>query len=490
VHSAWEVLIAEALRRRGARPTVFVCSGGLALAPPGRIPACGISSVHEDRFLSCRDCCDLGLAAAGAFDLPVVRLDQLLDEGRQRDLFAFIDGLERGALSGLEHRGFPVARLANKAARWYLCADDLDAQPNGFEVFRAFVKSAAAIAEVAGPLFDRVRPDIIFALNGLFFAERVLEAEAERRGIRVVSYESGYVPETLFFSEGMANHYDISAQWERLKDVPLSAAQESALDGYLEDRRKGRRSTVNLWPTRTEDAEAVQSSLGLDRSRPIVTLFTNLTWDSAAQDRDVGFTSMYEWIVESIRLFGKLRTAQLVVRIHPGEIQFPGWETRDPVLARLQRTLPVMPENVRIVPPENDLSSYTLMGLSRCGLVYTTTAGLEMALEGKPVVVAGDTHYARKGFTLDPKTPGEYEEMVGRALSSPPEPAVRDLARRYAHALFFRYFLRFPIVSLAVPDLVPKVRPSAPGILDPGGDRTLDLICNGILHRGEFFADG
>src|SRR5262249_54952425 len=187
----------------------------------------------------------------------------------------------------------------------------------------------------------------------------------------------------------------------------------------------------------------------------IAVLFTNITWDTAAQDRDRAFADMFSWVVATVRLFEATPLAQLVIRVHPAEVRVPGWETRDPVLARLARTVPALPPNVRLVGPESDLSSYTLMELARCGLVYTSTAGLEMAMEGIPTVVAGLVHYAGKGFTLDPGTIEDYRDAVTRALALPRDATVRERARRYGYAFFFRSFLPMPLVAENAPDFVP-----------------------------------
>lgn len=489
LHGTWEALIAEALRRRGARPTVFVCSGGLPETLPGKSPACGIASFHLNGPWSCEQCLKCGLTLAGALDLPVLRLGDFVRLPRARVLMQELDRLGAEELRPLRHRDLPIGDYVLNSARWFLCVSDLATVPDGEAVLRAFAKSAMVVAEAAPALLDRVDPEVVFLLNGLFFAERIVKAEAERRGIRVVSYERGFIPDTLCFSEDVASYYDIGPLWERVRDSPLTPAQEVHLDDYLADRRKGRRAPFNLWPTLTEDEEQILSALELRADRPTAVLFTNITWDSAAQDRDRVFGGMFEWVAETIRLFASLPETQLVVRIHPAEVRVSGWQTRDPIATRLRVAFPTLPPNVRVVRPESDISSYSLMSLSRCGLVYTSTAGLEMAMEGMPVVVAGVVHYAEKGFTLDPSSPRAYASLVGRALETPRDAGVRAQARRYGHALFFRYFHPFPIVAENPPDFVPTLRASDPAVLDPGGDPTLDRVCRAILGEGDFFTE-
>ncbi len=487
LHGTLEALLAEGLRRRGGQPTIFVCSGRLSRTLPGRAPACGIANFHDTRSFSCANCLRCGLTLAGALGLPTVRLDDLIDPHQQEDLLASLDHLGADSLEGLRRRDLPLGEWALTMSRWFLCVSDVSAVPEGQDVLRSFCSTAVLLAEATPVLLERVQPDVVVMLNGVFLAERILRAEAQRRGIRVVTYEHGQMPDTYCFSESIANHYDLGALWEEVKDQRMTDIQTARLDAYLAERRQGVPG-INSWSMITEVENRIRARLALDPARPLAILFTNVTWDSAAQDRDRGFPGMFAWIAESIRLFEALPEAQLVIRIHPGEVRFPGFETRDPVLARIGAAFPHLPDNVRVVPPQDELSSYALIKLARCGLVYTSTVGLEMAMEGYPVVVAGDVHYGGKGFTSDTQGPADYGDRVREALGVSLSPASRDLARRYGHALFFRFFHSFPLISENYPDLIPTLNTRDRRALDSGGDSTLDLVCERILKGGDFRA--
>jgi len=356
-------------------------------------------------------------------------------------------------------------------------------------VLRAFVKSALVIAEAAGPLLDRVRPDVVFMLNGLFFAERILRERARKRGIRVVTYEHGVFPNTLCASDGIANYYDIGDLWEEVRDQDLSPDENAALDDYMAARRRGERASFNYWPNPIEGRQRIASELGLDLRRPVVGLFTNVTWDSAAQGRDRAFEGLSDWVAATILHFARRPGVQLVIRVHPAEVRgVPGHETMDPILGQIRQRFGQLPSNVRIVPPESHLSSYSLAEMSVCDLVYTSTIGLEMAMDGLPVVVAGDVHYAGRGFTIDPKTRDEYGHAVATALQLGRKPETADRARRYAYAFFFRNFHASPFVSENAPSFVPSLTVADRRALDPGRNATLDLLCDRIMRGGPFYA--
>ncbi len=85
----------------------------------------------------------------------------------------------------------------------------------------------------------------------------------------------------------------------------------------------------------------------------------------------------------------------------------------------VKQTLPELPEYIHVIHPEEKINTYDLVDITDIGLVYTTTVGLEMALKGIPVVVAGKTHYRDRGFTDDPNSWVEYFKLLEPCLRNP-----------------------------------------------------------------------
>jgi len=114
----------------------------------------------------------------------------------------------------------------------------------------------------------------------------------------------------------------------------------------------------------------------------------------------------------------------------------------------VRSTLPDVPPHVVLIPPESKVNTYDLIESAHLGLVYTSTAGLEMTMHGVPVITAGQTHYRGKGFTDDPDTLASYFSILDQRLAEPlgrrlsPEKVER--AWRYAHRFFFEFPFAFP----------------------------------------------
>lgn len=177
----------------------------------------------------------------------------------------------------------------------------------------------------------------------------------------------------------------------------------------------------------------------------------------------------------------------MIVRLHPGEI-VDSVASRDSMQNKINQIFPELPENIKIIPPTSSVSSYTLMELSDVGLVYTSTTGLEMAIKGIPVIVAGIPHYRGKGFTFDPSTEEDYYKMNNLIMNGDELKEIiekrKEISKRYAYRLFFDGCIPFkPTMETASKKLNQKITFSFHSVIDllPGKDKGLDIACERIL---------
>ncbi|TML19399.1 MAG: hypothetical protein E6G39_01680 [Actinobacteria bacterium] len=370
-----------------------------------------------------------------------------------------LDEASLADLIGIRGEGLELGQLTRIPVSWFLMRASLSDDPLAPTTWRSFIRSARRIARGVRATLDRRTPDVVVLCNGLFLFEAIAWAVCRERGIDVVTYERGYIKETLVF---------------RRND------EAQTLDRYLDDRRHGRRTIDRYW----DDAEFAEPR----RSRPgrLVALFPNLTWDSAVIGQSVAFASIQEWLATTIEFFAARAEHELVIRLHPAEVKLPGKQTREPLGAFIEQRFPTPPSNVRIIAAEADTSSYPLMDECDVGLVFTSTTGLELALQGKPVIVAGRTHYRDKCFTLDATSPEHFEKLLDEALFEPSAyvPDV-EMVRRYAYLFFFRSALASPGVVEHIPGLA-RITVRDLDELAPGRNESLDRICDGILGGGDF----
>ena len=271
---------------------------------------------------------------------------------------------------------------------------------------------------------------------------------ARHLGVRAVTYEFGEQRERMWLAQDdEVMRQDTGGLWAARGGVALTESETQAITDLYRARRGGQlwANFARQWQSApSQGALAARQSLGLDPTRPIALLCTNVVGDSLALGRQVFTDGMADWLAATVRWFGGHPETQLVVRVHPGELLGAGHPSAEIV----RQELPELPAHVVVVRPESPVNTYDLMELAHLGMVYTTTVGMEMAMGGIPVITAGATHYRGRGFTDDPASMPAYLESLERRLAEPLgrrlAPEVVDLAWRYAYRFFFEYPFRFP----------------------------------------------
>lgn len=325
----------------------------------------------------------------------------------------------------------------------------LQVEETDFEspLFKLRLQRDTAAAEAIDAWFRREKPDLVIVPNGTILEMGVAYQAAKRLGIKTVTFEFADQRERIWIAQdGEIMSHDTRALWQQLGSRPLPEAARQAMVDLFAARKQAR-----LWgdfARQWQQAGArggteVKTTLGLD-GRPIVLLATNVLGDSLTLGRQRVSATMADMIVGTIGWFMDHAEAQLVIRVHPGELKTHGTSMIDVI----NQAFPQLPGHIHVIRPEDKVNTYDLVEAADLGVVYTTTVGLEMAMAGLPVIVTGKTHYANKGFTLDPATWQEFEQTLARVVADPQaarlSPAQVEQAWLYAYLFFFEFSLPFP----------------------------------------------
>jgi hypothetical protein len=461
-HNAIEATIAHALRLRGAQVAVVTCGGGMPV-------------------------CEQGWARR-AWPRPCDRCGWYTDEwgetlGMRR--YRLADQLPWGGDSrrapaapppGHEDR---AAHLAAYSVPWLLRVADAGRVPEGEDAARDFAVTVDGLERAFTAILDDFAPDIVFAVNGRMAAERTMRELVLARGLRAPTYEISPRGGALVFSQDApAPAYDLDEAWAQVGGRELSEPQAAAVADLLTGRAEGRGAHERYFDRTEEDRDTLRRELDIPHDARVVSLFSNLVWDSATLFNEVAYPSMADWIAGAVSATAELDDTLLVVRVHPAETR---WGTRERALDGVLERLGTLPRHVRWIPPEQPLSSYALVDLSDVVLTYASTVGLEAACRGKPVAVAARTHYRGRGFTMDLASHADMRAAVRAPVTMTSER--RALAERYAFAFFFRAMIPFPALTWWRGRV--QSMPQAAD-LERGRDRYLDWICDRLLDGGSF----
>jgi hypothetical protein len=478
-HLTWETTVAWGLGARGADCQFVLCDRDL--------PICDTKYWYDDTQSLCEYCAFYAQRFLSLSHLPYHTLKEFINEADRSEARAIVEQLPLSAYGRFTFEGLPLGEIIKPSLVRFLLRGTIANDTREIYLHKKFLISAVLAVKAGQRLLALLRPEVVVTVNGLFYAEWILCELARAAGLHVVTYETGFMNDTLIFGHDKpVADMDISAAWEQIKDTPLNQAEKRRLDEYLRARSLGQQAPVDYWPTLQKDEKVICDRLIIDRDKKIITLFSNILWDTAIYAKDIAFPSMLDWIKETVQHLAANPQLQVIVRIHPAEIRLLRQQSRDKVLRHLAQELAALPSNVKIVPPESDLSSYVLMRISDLGLVYTSTVGLELALQGVPVIVAGETHYRGKGFTYDPTSRSEYFHMLDELVANPAPVSAQalEMAQRYAYLFFFRFMIPFPLISQGEH----QNRYNFANLVDlqAGKQSSLDVICAGILEGKDF----
>ncbi len=317
----------------------------------------------------------------------------------------------------------------------------------GDPLFDLRMQRNTAAATALHHWFSTEKPDVVIVPNGTILEMGVAYAIARLLGIRAVTFEFADQRERIWIAQdGEIMSHDTTALWQALGNQPLPDKARASLEKLFAARRGAATwgEFARQWQASPQQgSNEVKQALNLD-DRPVTLLATNVLGDSLTLGREKITNSMADWIVKTIAWFTTHPEVQLVVRVHPGELLTHGTS----MVQVIQDNFAALPENIHIIKPEEKVNTYDLVDITDSGLVYTTTVGLEMAMAGLPVIVAGKTHYANKGFTLDPQSWEEYQELLERLSADPVihrlSAAQTEQAWLYAYLFFFEFSLPFP----------------------------------------------
>jgi hypothetical protein len=473
-------LLAIALTLRGAQVTLLQCDGALGACErmtSALRPGIGHLVQHgPDRRNFCWSCYQPAARFFRELGLPLWTFRELLDvDSPIQDGSPPID-LREHALAG--------------TLRYYK-RGDLEGQPYASEMLARYTESAAVTVRAVRECIARLRPEVAVFHHGIYVPQGIIGEVCRAAAVHVVNWRPASRRNTFVFSHHDTYHRTMPAEsaesWLRM---PWTERHRQLTLEYLSSRRVGSNDWRSLARDATHEPETIIGALGLDRTRPIYCLLTNVMWDARVHFPTTAFGTQLEWLQFTLEWFARRPELQLVVRIHPGETS-GSLVSCQPVADEIRRFMPVRPPNIYVVPPQSRLSTYTLAELSDATLIFGTKTGIELAAIGIPIVVAGEAWIRNKGISIDVSTPEEYRRVLesfplGRRLDAD----TRDRALRFAYHIFFRRMIVVRSITERRFNRIKVLDFSARQLSDfeRGADSGLDVICEGILQRRPFTA--
>lgn len=479
-HLLWEVTMAYALRQRGHTVHFVGCNG---------LSDCGMEPRRTGRRDEsvCAQCRQVTWLMPQTFRLPASFLQDVLSAEEQQELQEWAAGVPAETLPATQLEGLPLGEWIwpDMVSYWHTLEPDLS-RPEVVATYRNYLYGVALAVRALPRVFDRFAPDVLVTLNGTFFLHRVAVETARARGIRYVTHERGWMDNTIVLNANeMVNDMEqYRYQWASWKDVPLTYTELQAVEKLLIQRRRGRNMNWVAYSPSPQDLQAVREAMRLP-DQPIALLCTSSDCEGSIYDRERTVRQI-DWIRHTVEWFRAHPEYTLVIRVHPNEAEHARVDDRNLQQLRALKG-PELPVNVRLILPEEPISTYSLMDMASVGLVYGSTAGLEMACEGIPVVHAGIGIYKNAGFTHEITDLAQIPDTMARVMVLPRDPEIKRMAYRFVYRIFYGLCVPVRGVKVGRDFCSAQLSYESTAELAPGRDADLDRIAAYILGEGELY---
>ncbi len=287
--------------------------------------------------------------------------------------------------------------------------------------------------------------DLALIANGMTFENAHVAHVARLFGIDLVTYEKFAFRHVRVATHGdtIFSFRDLAMLWKRRAELgfesePFRSMAVARSQALLNERR---RASVQNWawkyqfaPNQTD--EACLAAVGLKPDQPYILVCTNVPYDAGFLRLTTIFPSMRDWLIETVRYLLDQTQLTVVVRVHPGEMLH--YSGREKSVTNLAAAGLSSHPRLRVIGPEEKINTYPLMQRCRAGVVFSSTAGVEMAMLGRPVLVGSKIYYADQGFTYDSVDRESYFRALSNAAS---KDISSERSRELAQAAQLYYYL-------------------------------------------------
>ena len=273
----------------------------------------------------------------------------------------------------LEYQGVHVGRFTVATALRSLKVGQLDfSDPSIQALLRNSVGLSVRRATGAARLLKEVKPDCVFVLDRGYSGFGEVFDLALNHGIDTVTWNMGYKSNRLVlkrYHRGNEREHPLAPStetWHRLCSMPWKP----------EYGRETRDELFNCYKTQDWfsvvgaqfhkeilSQDAARQKLGLSSDKKVAVIFPHILWDgSFFYGKDL-FADYTHWLVETMRAASANPRLQWVVKLHPAHVvkAKQGNDPKKPAELRvLEQVFGTLPDHLKLVYPDTDLSTYSL----------------------------------------------------------------------------------------------------------------------------------
>jgi hypothetical protein len=432
-------LLGVALDLRGCEVDYLVCDMTL--------PACtnAINQViNEKEFLKngpkavCNSCYDCSFTLFNQIDNNFLKLSNYLKKEDFVNIEKLSNKLTLDEIINFKEENINIGEHCLAGALRFYGIGNINLKKNSLQVLRKYFKSAILTKIAFNKALNLKKYDCVIVDHGLYIPQGIITEVAKNKGVSTKVMWQGYKENSLLLSDGVTYHKSLITESEKdWKQYNFTDSKREKILKYLEERNSGLTDwfSFNKQPDMDWEKFKIENKIN---KKNIYTLMTNVIWDAQLKFEQNIFKDQMEWILTTLEYFKNKKDCNLIIRVHPAEIR--GDVPSDQKIEdEIYKNYGELPEHIKLVKPDNKISSYKLGKESNTILVYATKLSFELPCFGKNVIVSGEAFGKNKGFTYDPTSKENYIKLLDELpFKKELDKEIVSLAQRYAYHFFFR----------------------------------------------------
>ncbi|RYZ89715.1 MAG: hypothetical protein EOP04_06085, partial [Proteobacteria bacterium] len=284
---------------------------------------------------------------------------------------------------------------------------------------RSYIGSAEVLFEGFKRFFAAENIASIHMFNGRFLAYRAALLAARVLKIPTFVYERGQQAKPILMFGESATFQTVSAA-DKVKNnlFPYNFSESLLLrQNYLINRTVGNTHYAFTQSPREREVEEILTAAG---GRKIVSVYTSsdyeyMEFQGMSLDRSgCLFENQKDFLLWISDVCSRSLNIYYVIRIHPNE----GRRSQSKRIGESSYTKWIMAEigysrpNLRVIHPDENMSSYSILSISSLCMAYGSTIALEASQLGIPSVVVGEAIYRLSGSVKTCSSISELEELA------------------------------------------------------------------------------
>lgn len=480
IQSNLESVIAASLKLRGHKVRMVLCDGVYkACAKRVDLPDVEI----KDWGKYCASCIRQNSGLLERLGIEYSYISDLISEEKVKELRAKADEVNLKNYKELIYNDLNHGNHLESAMMRHTRGGSYEGLE---ELLREYAFAVLVVAETSEAAIEKYKPTRIYMSHGIYADWGPALSLAVKYKIPTTSYVCCYLPVHFFFGtvdsfkETFLNISSIT--WEKFKDKDLTEIQMRRLENFI-----GRRYMTNIAADMkgilkeyTGDKDFFLEKYNLKKDKPVWGIMTHINWDAVSDYFPMIHKDFDDWLFETIKEIYDIKDVQWLIKIHPSELN-------DNPLTGCQKFIennfPDLPSHIKVIRMDDDISPKDFYSLLDGAVTVMGTGGLELSMQGKPVILAGEAHYSNKGFTYDSTNDEEYKNLLrGVKNIKYLDTEKQKLALKYGYI----YFIQKQIPLLPTINEKLLIEFGNLNYLIPGKNKFMDFICDRIIHGGDF----